>query len=93
MEQLGPDADLQKQINDLRQEVSTLKLELAGSFRAIAELLGDDGGIAITLKQLRNELSILKADVHTTDDALGDVQTLRSLGESLREIKLKLGVR
>jgi chromosome segregation ATPase len=85
------EAEIQQQIDELRKQVAALTTDLSTSLKVIAELLSDDGGIAISLKNLNDQIRTLRAEVHTTDDALGDSQTIKTLGLSLQEIRSKLG--
>jgi hypothetical protein len=92
MDKFHLNATLEERVESLELELSNLKNELTLSLKIIAELTGDDGVIAITMKQILDTLKNLDANISTTDDALGDANTLRSLSVTLKDIKQKLGV-
>jgi len=92
-EKAGGGLSLRKRVDLLEEEVQELKDNLKVSLNIIAELLGDDGTITITLTELKKELNSLKDEIIVTDDAIGDSKNINALINSVDEIKAKLGIR
>lgn len=83
---------LQARVGALEERLAVFTSEVTQALVQIAEALSDSGPLAVTLDQAAGALDGIRNALRTTDDALGDAATLRSLAASIDEIKKKLGV-
>lgn len=84
---------LRKRVEALENNFSSLENNLRLALQNLGELMGEDGQISLDLKKINKDMSDLRASVRTSDDTLGDFNTISALATALEEIKFKLGIR
>lgn len=83
---------LEQKVDEISLRLTKLENDVTDALRAIFDILSQGGPIDTKLVAVEQALGKLHADLHLSEDTLGDAQTISGIESSLGEIKRKVGI-